>query len=559
MNHASPLELSRLRYQPPLPRILLSLEHLGLRASSPSELKEGCESIKQLFPRTYNQGPILFAAGEPEAKSARLRVGVVLSGGQAPGGHNVIAGLYDALKELHPGSTLLGFRGGPAGILKNETIEITAALIDNYRNLGGFDMIGSGRTKIEGQEQLLASLATADRCALDGLVIIGGDDSNTNAAHLAEFFLSAGSKTRIVGVPKTIDGDLKSREIEISFGHDTACKVYNELIGNLMRDALSARKYYHFVKLMGRSASHIALECALKTHPNLVLIGEEIAAAKTILDGLTHQIATLITERSAAGKEFGVILIPEGLIEFLPEIGSLIRELNTLLAREEIRTEVDRLSHIDERISVLCGHLSPDSALCFARLPYTTQAELLFERDPHGNVQVSKIATEQLLIATVTHELAKRAAAGIYRGSFHPVHHFFGYEGRSAMPSQFDCQYTYALGYTSALLINAHLTGYMATIHNLTQPCDVWQVGGTPITALMQMEERKGKRVPVVKKALVDLQGPAFKTLVRNRARWAKDDLFGYPGPIQFTGPQEVVGELPLTLILESQGAGTIA
>jgi diphosphate-dependent phosphofructokinase len=485
-----------------LPESLTSLEVVE------GELTEGIAEL----PLVSGLPQISFKPGQVD--QAPKRVGVVLSGGQAPGGHNVIAGLFDALQAFHPDSVLIGFLGGPSGIIDNEHMILDQSKIDAVRNLGGFDIIGSGRTKIETDAQLESSLETVLELKLDGLVIIGGDDSNTNAAVLANFFLDRGCNTCVVGVPKTIDGDLKNDQIEISFGHDTACRVYSELIGNLMRDAMSARKYYHFVKLMGRSASHITLECALQTHPTTALIGEEVAAKGSTLAEITTHICDTIAERANRGMHYGVILVPEGLIEFIPEIGTLIGELNE---------------------SQDADHLSPDSSRCFGQLPRHIQEQLLLDRDPHGNVQVSRIETERLLLEMVQIEMKSR---GI---KFSGVHHFFGYEGRSALPTEFDCRYTYGLGAVAALLVQHERTGYMAGFQQLSLPT------AAPITGMMGLERRHGALKPVIAKALVDLQGAPFRAFVERRARWATEDQFRFPGPIQFGGPPEP----PFTLQLE--------
>lgn len=538
---------ARLRYQPRLPRIFHALDVLGIREGVSTGALGHDQELRTYFTHTFGRPEIMLKPGHVCRVPAPLRVGVVLSGGQAPGGHNVIAGLFDALQRLHPQSALIGFSGGPSGVIHGKYEQLTASLINRYRNLGGFDIIGSGRTKIEQQDHLHASLKVCHTLNLDGLVFIGGDDSNTNAALLAEFFEAQGCRTRVIGVPKTIDGDLKNEKIEISFGHDTACKVYSELIGNLMRDALSARKYYHFVKLMGRSASHIALECALRTHPNITLIGEEVAALGQTLQHITAGICDVVEQRAAAGKQFGVILIPEGLIEFIPEVGRLIQELNALLAQEGQAAAFEGLSRCEQRVDYVCRNVSESSSQTLRELPEEIRAQLLFDRDPHGNVQVSMIETEKLLMATVSRELQRRQ----FKGKFQAIAHFFGYEGRSAMPSLFDCHYCYALGYTAALLVHSGVTGYMSTVHQLGCPSEQWTVGGTPLTMMMDLELRKGRMTPVIRKALVDLGGRAFGVLKQNRERWALEDSYGYPGPIQFFGPTEIAEQIPLTLAIE--------
>ncbi len=473
--------------------------------------------------------------------SAPLHIGVVLSGGQASGGHNVIAGIYDCLRRLSSGSKLYGFLDGPAGIISGIYRELTSELLDPYRNQGGFDMIGSGRVKIETEEQLSYALAAVQKIPLDGLVIIGGDDSNTNAALLAEYFLQNGCRTKVIGVPKTIDGDLKNPFVATSFGFDTACKVYAEMIGNIARDASSAKKYTHFIKLMGRSASHIALECALTTQANLTLIGEEIAQRKMTLSQIVAQIADLVSARADLGKQYGVILIPEGLIEFIPEIALLIKELNALIAADP---------HIAP--ATAAGRLTPPAQKCFEALPPNIQQQLLLHRDPHGNVQVSLIETERLLMELVEKELQRREKAGSSKVKFSPVQHFFGYEGRAGFPSNFDCNYCYALGFASTLLIQEGVSGYMACISNLHLPASAWGVGGVPLTSLMHVEVRKGKEKPVIQKALVDLNGNPFKIFQRLRDAWKLDDLYLYPGPIQFYGDPSLTQTVPLTLLLET-------
>lgn len=511
MNTLAPLHQARLQFRPTLPRLLRDLHTVVIEAGEAA----GANELRELFPNTFGQPSLRLTPGTHRDGREPKRVGVVLSGGQAAGGHNVIAGLFDGLIHLNPKSSLIGFVGGPSGIVDNQSIEITSDLLAHYRNLGGFDIIGSGRTKIESSEQLAASLKTVQDLKLDGVVVIGGDDSNTNAAVLAEYFRAHNQSTSVIGVPKTIDGDLKNDQIEISFGHDTACRTYSELIGNLMRDALSARKYWHFIRLMGRSASHITLECALQTHPNLTLIGEEVKAKKQTLRDIAAQIAETIEK-----KTYGVILIPEGLIEFIPEVGALIKELN-----------------VDP------NQLTPPARATFDSLPESIQKQLLIDRDPHGNVQVSRIETEQLLIEMVS-RLTK----------FSAVHHFFGYEGRSALPSNFDCEYCQALGYVAARLLQAGATGYMVAVQNLSRPAEEWTAGGVPLTSMMNIEIRHGKSKPVIEKALVDLTGKPFAQLQKNRSKWASGDHFRFPGPIQFAGDASVVEQLPLTMLLEGKG-----
>lgn len=526
MLNLSPLEKARLAFTPALPKILHSLKELKFEKKE--RRAPDVAEIESLFPLTHGR-PLLEAqkgSSRPGRKERALHVGVVLSGGQAAGGHNVIAGLLDALLLLHPESQLFGFLGGPSGIVEGKSKPLTKELVASYRNLGGFDMIGSGRTKIETEEQLEAALRTTQN--LDALVIIGGDDSNTNAAVLAEFFLKKKSKTCVIGVPKTIDGDLKNAYVATSFGFDTACKTYSELIGNIARDAKSAKKYTHFIKLMGRSASHIALECALSTQANLTLIGEEVAAKKMTLEQIGGEVADVIWKRAEKGLNYGVILIPEGLIEFIPEMGELIAELSKTPNAET---------------------LSPKLRALFASLPKDLQEQLLLERDPHGNVQVSMIETEKLLIYAAQKELKKRG----FKGKFAAQSHFFGYEGRAGFPSNFDAHYCTGLGTVAALLADEGLSGYMAAIGNLHLPVSDWSIKALPITMLMHREMRSGRLKPVIQKALVDLKGKAFQAFERERNKWVENDLYRYPGPIQFFGPASLTDAPPLTLQIEHE------
>lgn len=536
MNYS--LQKLRQAYQPALPDILKEISSIEFHRGSPTTPEKDVEEIKKIFPKTFGQS-VVFAKRGAKRKARALRIGVVFSGGQAAGGHNVVAGLFDAMQSLDKESTLLGFLDGPGGIVSGKYKTITN--VDAYRNQGGFDMIGSGRTKIETEEQLQASLDTCKNLKLDGLVVIGGDDSNTNAAVLAEYFLEKGVPTKVVGVPKTIDGDLKNSYVATSFGFDTACKVYSEMIGNIERDALSAKKYYHFIKLMGRSASHIALECALSTQPNLTLIGEEVAKEKRSLKDITNQIADLITKRAEIGKNYGVILIPEGIIEFIPEIGVLISELNKLAEKGN--------PTLQQTIEML----SRESKNCFIQLPERIQAQLTLERDPHGNVQVSLIETERLLIEMVAKELEGRKAKGSYKGKFSPLHHFLGYEGRCSYPSNFDSQYCYALGKTACLLLDEGLTGYMCYATGLNKKTEDWEVGGVPITMFLNMEIRKNKKKPVIEKALVDLNGKIFKYFDSHREKWEVEDAYVFPGPIQFFGDRELTDRKSISLSLEEK------
>lgn len=540
----SPLEQDRLRFQPTLPDIFKHLNKLELSISEDFSNLKGFEKLRDLFPHTFDQPILRLRQGEKRTLEKHLKVGVVLSGGQAPGGHNVIAGLFDALKSLHPKSQLFGFLGGPDGIIDHSFREIDQSLIDRYRNTGGFDIIGSGRGKIETPEQLEIARQIMEEIQLDGLVIIGGDDSNTNAAVLAEYFLAQGCSTRVIGVPKTIDGDLKMPPLlETSFGFDTTCKVYSEMIGNIARDAMSSGKYYHFIRLMGRSASHIVLECALQTHPNIALIGEEILAENKTLSDITMMIADMVCERANQNLNHGVILLPEGLIEFIPEIKKLIQEINGLLAK-----------HVEQKD--LINKLSADVKKTFDFLPEKIQNQLLLTRDPHGNVPVSQIETESLLIETVKKELKKRSST--YKGTFSPLAHFFGYEGRSAFPSNFDANYCFALGYMASVLILNGVTGYMSVIGNLTRPVSDWEGRGIPLILMMHFEERKGKVKPVIKKALVDLEGGTFTRFSLFRKKWQLEDHYRYPGPVQFYGPSSICDATTATLYLDQAAKVTV-
>lgn len=524
----------RLDYKPQLPD---ALDDIELLVGYTFEKTTSDNTIQALFPKTHSSPIVHFQKGYPP-KHNPLKVGVVFSGGQASGGHNVITGLFDALKKMNPDSELIGFKNGPQGIVEGKTVPLTAALLQGYRNQGGFDLLGSGRTKIETPEQFEAADRVIRQLDLDGLVIIGGDDSNTNAGILAEFFSSRGRKIRVVGVPKTIDGDLHNEYIETSFGFDTAAKTYSNTIGDIARDALSAKKYYFFIKLMGRSASHITLECALQTHPNIALIGEEIAARKKTLSQITAEIAKVIMDRSAHGQDYGVVLVPEGLIEFIPEFNDLIQELNKLLAENPDNVE---------------SRLSLTSKALFNEIPDQIKQQLLLDRDPHGNVQVSKIETERLLIEMVTVKLEEQAKTGNYKGKFNAQPLFLGYEGRCPLPSNFDAQYCYALGYVAAILVNGGFNGYMATVRNLQLPAKAWDIAGIPLTTMFDIEMRKGKEKPVIKKYLVDLDGPVFKEFKERVASWALTDDYVYPGPIQYFGPAEIANAVTLSMAYGSQ------
>jgi pyrophosphate--fructose-6-phosphate 1-phosphotransferase len=526
------------------------IENIAVSLGDPTESVDNRAELKQLFQKTYGKPIATFVEGNGEIPNRELSVGVILSGGQAPGGHNVICGIFDALKAANPGSKLIGFLGGPSGILEDKAIEITKEFIEEFRNTGGFDMIGSGRTKIETDDQFAKSLKVCTERGLNALVVIGGDDSNTNAALLAEYFVSQGSDIQVIGVPKTIDGDLKNERVETSFGFDTATKTYSELIGNIERDANSAKKYWHFIKLMGRSASHIALECALQTQPNVCVISEEVAEKQQTLTEIVNEIADVVVARANNGENFGVVLIPEGLIEFIPEIKRLISQLNDLLAHNmeyfsTLRTFEDQSEWVNR-------NLGRDASYAFSTLPTAIQRQLLMDRDPHGNVQVSRIETEALLVEMVGERLAELASKGQYSGKFSSQHHFFGYEGRCAFPSNFDADYCYSLGYSAMLLIAAGLTGYIASIRNTAAPADEWEAGGIPLTMMMNMEQRHGTLKPVIRKALVELADRPFQVFARNREKWAIQTSYTYPGAIQYYGPDGVCNQPTITLSLES-------
>lgn len=546
----SPLQVARAAYQPKMPTALQGHVHLteGEKTSSVADQTE----IQKLFPNTYGMPVIEFEpAQNTTTESLPMNVGVILSGGQAPGGHNVICGMFDALKKLNPQSKLYGFLGGPSGLIEGKYTELTKEIIDEYRNTGGFDIIGSGRTKLEETWQFDNGITVCKKLGIKAIVIIGGDDSNTNACVLAEYYLQKQCGIQVIGCPKTIDGDLKNKMIETSFGFDTACKVYSELIGNIQRDANSAKKYWHFIRLMGRSASHIALECALQSQPNICLISEEIEAKNMTLNDIVEQIVEVIVDRAKAGLNFGTILIPEGLIEFIPAMRVLIQELNDMLAQNE---EFVALEGDDAKREYVKSMLSPASCELYRSLPKGIARQLTLDRDPHGNVMVSQIETEKLLIEMVSKRLAQLKAAGTYTGKFAALNHFFGYEGRCAIPSNFDADYCYSLGVTATHLIAAGKTGYMSIVRNLTKPAEQWIAGGVPITMMMNMERRNGKLKPVIQKALVDLNGNPFKYFAAHRAEWADPNLsYIYPGPIQYYGPSEVCDQPTRTLMLEHQ------
>jgi len=542
----SALQIARAAYQPKLPKALRGT--LKVVEGAPTESVADQAEIRKLFPNTYGMPYLRFEETEGSPLTAAVNCGVILSGGQAPGGHNVIAGLFDGLKKLNPANRLYGFLLGPGGLVDHKYMELTADIIDEYRNTGGFDIIGSGRTKLEKKEQFDKGLEILKQLDIKALVIIGGDDSNTNACVLAEYYKAIGAGVQVIGCPKTIDGDLKNSEIETSFGFDTATKVYSEVIGNIERDCNSAKKYWHFVKLMGRSASHIALECALQTQPNICIISEEVEAKNMTLDDITTYIANVVAARAAKGLNFGTILIPEGLIEFVPAIKKLIAELNDMLAKNQ--KEFDAIS-TDDKIAYVSRHLSADNAAIFESLPAGVAKQLALERDPHGNVQVSLIETEQLLAEMVAKKLDEWKKEGKYVGKFATQHHFFGYEGRCAAPSNFDADYCYSLGFNASMLIAAGKTGYMSSVKNTVAPADEWIAGGIPITMMMNIEKRNGELKPVIKKALVELDGAPFKEYEAHREQWAIETAFVYPGPIQYFGPSEVCDQPTMTLKLE--------
>ena len=541
----SALQKARAAYQPKLPKALQGA--VKIKEGQPTQSVGDQEEIKKLFPNTYGMPIVEFIPAE-EANTKKMNVGIILSGGQAPGGHNVITGLFDQIKKLNPENRLFGFILGPGGLVDHNYMELTSEIIDEYRNTGGFDMIGSGRTKLEKVDQFEKGLEIIRELDIKAIVIIGGDDSNTNACVLAEYYAAKNYGVQVIGCPKTIDGDLKNDQIETSFGFDTACKTYSELIGNIERDCNSARKYWHFIKVMGRSASHIALECALQTQPNICLVSEEVEKNDLTLNQIVDQLCEAIAYRAAQGNNFGTVIIPEGLIEFIPAIGRLIQELNDLLAAHGADyKDLDKKAQRD----YILAHLSKENAATFETLPEDVARQLSLDRDPHGNVQVSLIETEKLLSAMCEARLAEWKKEGKYVGKFAAQHHFFGYEGRCAAPSNFDADYCYALGTSAAQLIANGKTGYMAVVKNTTAPADQWIAGGVPITMMMNMERRNGEMKPVIRKALVELDGAPFKTFAAQRDRWAKDTCYVYPGPIQYWGPSEVCDQPTKTLALE--------
>ena len=542
----SALQIERAAYQPKLPKALRGA--VKVVKGNPTESVADQDAIKALFPHTYGMPIIQFAEGEAQAFKP-INVGVILSGGQAPGGHNVISGLFDGIKNLNKDSRLYGFILGPGGLVDHNYMELTAEIVDEYRNTGGFDIIGSGRTKLEAVEQFEKGYQILKKLDITALVIIGGDDSNTNACVLAEYYASKNYGIQVIGCPKTIDGDLKNDMIETSFGFDTACKTYAEVIGNIQRDCNSARKYWHFIKLMGRSASHIALECALQVQPNVCIISEEVEKENLSLDDVVTSIAKTVAARAAEGNNFGTVLIPEGLIEFIPAMKKLIAELNDFLASNADEFALIKKSHQREYI---ISKLSKENSEIYASLPEAIARQLTLDRDPHGNVQVSLIETEKLLSDMVAVKLAQWKEEGKYVGKFAALHHFFGYEGRCAAPSNFDADYCYSLGYTASILIANGETGYMSSVRNLTAPAAEWVAGGVPITMMMNMERRHGEMKPVIQKALVRLDGAPFKFFAANREKWAVSTEYVYPGPIQYFGPSSVCDQATKTLQLEN-------
>jgi len=547
----SPLQIARYQYNPKLPGMLRNgISEICVKNGLPTESVADQEKIQALFPNTYGKNEITFQKGENTAEAKKQVVGVILSGGQAPGGHNVICGLYDALKATDKDNVLYGFKGGPSGLLEDDYIIFDDEYINQYRNTGGFDIIGSGRTKLETEEQFAIVAEVCKKHGINAIVIIGGDDSNTNAAVLAEYFAANNAGVQVIGCPKTIDGDLKNEDIECSFGFDTATKTYSEIIGNIERDANSAKKYWHFVKVMGRSASHVALECALQTRPNICLIGEEVAAKKMSMAEIADTIADSVAARAAKGWNFGVAIIPEGIVEFVPEFSVLIKEINELLAGEKTN-EFNALLTWKDKYEFIQEGLTQESMEVFSILPDSIQRQLFLERDPHGNVQVSLIESEKLFSALVADNLKARKSAGTYNGKFSALHHFLGYEGRCAFPSNFDADYCYSLGYNAFMLIQYGYTGYLSKVSNLSNPAEEWVAGGMPMTKMMNIERRHGKDKPVIRKALVELDGAPFKFFAENRAEWAENTCFVYPGAIQYFGPTEVCDATTVTLALE--------
>ena len=549
MEH-SPLQKARYSYQPKLPLILRSeMDEIEAVEGAETTSAADQDKIKALFPNTFGQKEISFQKGKSKVEKKKQVVGVILSGGQAPGGHNVVCGLYDALKKADKNNELIGFLGGPSGLTDDKCIVFTDEYINEFRNTGGFDIIGSGRTKLETTEQFQKAAAVCKKHGITAITIIGGDDSNTNAAVLAEYFKAQNTGVQVIGCPKTIDGDLKNDDIEISFGFDTATKTYSELIGNIERDANSAKKYWHFIKLMGRSASHIALECALETQPNVCLISEEIEKKAMSLSQIASYVAKSVADRANEGMNFGVVLIPEGLVEFVPEVKKLISEINdTLAAKAE---EFEKAVTAKDKVAFMHKYLTAESDAVFSILPEDIQAQMMADRDPHGNVQVSRIESEKLVSSLVAAKLEEMRKEGKYNGKFNPLHHFLGYEGRCAFPSNFDSDYCYSLGYNAFMLIQCGCTGYLSSIRNLSAPATEWKAGGMPITKMMNIERRHGEDKPVIKKALVELDGKPFKYFSERREKWAVETCFTYPGAIQYYGPESVCDITTVTLKLE--------
>ncbi|MBR2702176.1 MAG: diphosphate--fructose-6-phosphate 1-phosphotransferase [Erysipelotrichaceae bacterium] len=549
----SPLQIARYKYEPKLPGMLRNgIAEICVKVGEKTQSVADQEKIAALFPNTYGKEEITFEKGENTSAARTYNVAVILSGGQAPGGHNVICGLYDALKATNKENELYGFKGGPSGLINDDYVVFNDEFINRYRNTGGFDIIGSGRTKLEKEEQFEVVVDVCKKHGISAIVIIGGDDSNTNAAVLAEYCAAHNTGIQVIGCPKTIDGDLKNEDIECSFGFDTATKTYSELIGNIERDANSAKKYWHFIKVMGRSASHVALECALKTQPNICLVGEEVAAKKMSLSQIADYIADSVNTRADKGDNFGVAIIPEGIVEFVPEFSVLIAEINELLAGKKTE-EFNALPSWEDKYAFIEKGLTPESMKVFEILPVGIQQQLFLERDPHGNVQVSLIESEKLFSALVKDKLAARKKAGTYNGKFSALHHFFGYEGRCAFPSNFDADYCYSLGYNAFMLIQYGYTGYLSKVSNLSKPAEQWVAGGMPITKMMNIERRNGEDKPVIRKALVELDGNPFKYFAAHREQWAVNTEFTYPGAIQYYGPAEVCDITTVTLALEKE------
>ena len=549
----SPLQKARYEYNPKLPEMLRNgIADIGVKEGSETQSVADQDAIKALFPNTYGKKEIIFQKGQNTSNAKKQIVGVILSGGQAPGGHNVVCGLYDALKATSKENELYGFKNGPSGLIEDDYLVFDDSYINEFRNTGGFDIIGSGRTKLESEEHFAVAAEVCKKHGITAIVIIGGDDSNTNAAVLAEYFAAHETGVQVIGCPKTIDGDLKNEDIEISFGFDTATKTYSELVGNIERDANSAKKYWHFIKVMGRSASHVALECALETQPNICLISEEVAEKKMSLSQIADYIADSVEKRAAKGMNFGVAIIPEGVVEFVPEFSMLINEINELLAGNKAST-FGALATWDEKYTFIKTGLTAEAFGVFEILPTGIQQQLFLERDPHGNVQESLIESEKLFSSLVAAKLAERKAKGTYNGKFNALHHFFGYEGRCAFPSNFDSDYCYSLGYNAFMLIQYGYTGYLSKVSNLSKPATEWVAGGMPITKMMNVERRHGEDKPVIKKALVELEGKPFKFFEANRDLWAVETCFLYPGAIQYYGPTEVCDIVTRTLALEQE------